>query len=1484
MSRKHYAAPLPPSDQPTTRNYQQEMLDASLVENIIVAQDTGSGKTHIAVLRMKIECDREPRKVSWFIAPTVALCEQQQDVISKAMGPVGLIHGGLEPKQWTDPGIWKSILQKNRVIVSTPQVLLDALTHGYINLGLEISLLVFDEAHHANDNHPMNCIMRDFYFSLPLRNSTRATSHGPVREERPMILGLTASPMFGGHAAMAFRTLELNLDSVIRSPRDNRDELAAHVHRPVFKHVTFDSPPSWEICHLASQNLQALKSVTVTMNIEQDPYVISLRNQLAKLPPGAERSRVDQKLSKTIRNQSSYTHKGLRDIASAAHAICYDLGPWAADWYLERVVKQALDSASPYAEITTAWQAKEKAYLVEHLNKINITPVSYEPSVIDGGISAKLRVLIRTLGEEKVRSESSNELYSGLVFVTRRDAVLALAAVLEHHPLTSQAFRIGSLIGTSESSQRNTLLDITRKMVGGSQADILSDFRSGDKNLIVATAVAEEGLDIQACGNVIRWDLPNNMVSWAQSRGRARRKRSSFVLMFDSLLDQASIEKFERIENEMVALYSTERQAVKVEQQTGPDPADYEQKVFKVESTGALLTLQAAVTHLNHFCSVIPHTHHGGYLPLYDIDPPDMPQGWHSLESKDQTITPYQGPFGCSLTLPKSLPPGLRLFSVEQRYPSKRSACQHVAFKAYVALYEAGLLNVHLLPLSSVVEPELEEEVKEMLKDVEKRSGTASVTNQLNPWLPVQEQETWWSTKVAIDGLPPMKLLTRIEIPVLAEAELPVLYHPRRGQLRVQIASSKSTSLPPNALDAAQKSTRRLFWSLYGSRMEWSDVDFAYLFTNDFDPELAVWEERRKWAVDQEDDTDTSSTHAANAEAFGKAHGYPTDITWLRDGRSFGKLYRFVRWHFEKLTPEEEEGICAMKVYSRIEDVEVTYPLLVVEPPLNRSNFLLPLPVSTARRKPLYLLAKYSYFELLSSAECELALLIPSILRHLTVAMTVKSLRRSLLRRAPLKDILFHLLTTAITAPVAEDLTNYQRLESLGDAVLKFVVAMNLLATYPLWHEGYLTKRKDHAVANSRLAKEAIKHSLFRWIIRSRFSPKRFKPLYLFVAEPEPPNSAELPVDEVGEEPVVGGGKTRNQVEELSTKMLADVVESLIGAAYLHGGFDLGIQCAKVFGLGLEWAPLQYYVDRVLTRVDLVGDTETPRELVKIERMLDYEFKRKLLLVEALTHASYQFDCHTVSYERMEFLGDALLDMIVVEYLYHVPGKEYAPGDLHIRKSAVVNTHFLAYICLRLSLEVDASMPERAPGGTIVMKPKTTRTHLYQCLQHSCPSILEEQKLTSSCFGKNKDEIEQALQSGKIYPWAALTRLQAPKLLSDMIESLIGAVYLDSGGNVDTVRKLLRTLGVIAYLERIVRDDVDVLHPVSRLSIWAAGKQPKYDYTEERGCVICTITVEGCDPVSAEAEKRGHASEEEARFAAAEKAIALWGVGKSGSM
>ena len=69
-------------------------------------------------------------QVSWFIAPTVALVEQQAEVIRSAIPvSVGTVSGSSEPNQWKDASLWRRILASHRIMVSTPQVLLDALHH-----------------------------------------------------------------------------------------------------------------------------------------------------------------------------------------------------------------------------------------------------------------------------------------------------------------------------------------------------------------------------------------------------------------------------------------------------------------------------------------------------------------------------------------------------------------------------------------------------------------------------------------------------------------------------------------------------------------------------------------------------------------------------------------------------------------------------------------------------------------------------------------------------------------------------------------------------------------------------------------------------------------------------------------------------------------------------------------------------------------------------------------------------------------------------------------------------------------------------------------------------------------------------------------------------------------------------------------------------------------------------------------------------------
>ena len=74
--------------------------------------------------------------------------------------------------------------------------------NGHINLGQDIGLLIFDEAHHVADKHPYNMIMQEQYFRIPLQPSSQ-TGGAPkdgtedLSIARPAVLGLTASPSFG---------------------------------------------------------------------------------------------------------------------------------------------------------------------------------------------------------------------------------------------------------------------------------------------------------------------------------------------------------------------------------------------------------------------------------------------------------------------------------------------------------------------------------------------------------------------------------------------------------------------------------------------------------------------------------------------------------------------------------------------------------------------------------------------------------------------------------------------------------------------------------------------------------------------------------------------------------------------------------------------------------------------------------------------------------------------------------------------------------------------------------------------------------------------------------------------------------------------------------------------------------------------------------------------------------------------------------------
>lgn len=341
----------------------------------------------------------------------------------------------------------------------------------------------------------------------------------------------------------------------------------------------------------SSSNLVSLSNIIKDLNIEDDPHVRDLRSKLANTSAGSpDWRKYDQRLSKVINRGGTFVQKGLKDFERAAIDICNDLGVWAADWFVHQVVERAKEAANPYNNLMASWRLTEKSYLLRLLKKMTLCPVSFYPEDIADDSSDKINVLINCLLQEKEDTEAENDFYSTIIFVQRRDAVLALAEVLKHHPRTKDIFNVGVLLGTSESSHRHSMMDITRSMVKESQEETITRFREGEKTLIVSTSVAEEGIDIQACGSVIRWDPPPNMASWAQSRGRARKQKSTFTVMFEAGGNgQNAVEKWETLEREMMSLIHDPSRDLSAQEDNlldQVDDDDDEDLIYQIISTG----------------------------------------------------------------------------------------------------------------------------------------------------------------------------------------------------------------------------------------------------------------------------------------------------------------------------------------------------------------------------------------------------------------------------------------------------------------------------------------------------------------------------------------------------------------------------------------------------------------------------------------------------------------------------------------------------------------------------------------------------------------------------------------------------------------------------------------------------------------------------------------------------------------------------------
>ncbi|OHE97620.1 RNase3 domain-containing protein [Colletotrichum orchidophilum] len=1305
------------------RAYQSEMLAESMRQNIVVAMDTGSGKTQVAVLRIRAEIERTSSKqIVWFLAPTVSLCNQQFEVLKTQIPEVQIkfLSGDDNVDSWSDQQVWDAVLLNVRIVVSTYQILLDALSHAFVPMS-RLSLIVFDEAHNCVGKSPGAKIMSLFY-------------HEEQRKGRPTphILGLTASPTFGSKVE-SINTLEATLDAVCKSPTMHRDDLLAAVNKPELAYASFQ--PRHELDD--PNSLRSLRTAIQSLDISEDPYVRYLQAE------GTDRSRRD--LISVLKSHDTYIQNQMTSFGRQANHISSELGPWAAEYYIWEVISRFRAAVRAQSVWFDTWKDEEKQYLFHILSQVECQCPS-EDDLSREVVSDKVLVVIEKLLQDKPET-------IGIIFARERATVAVLCHLLTSHKLLRERYRIGAMMGTSQfQAKKKDIWDLSRVEDQRS----LHQFRSGRTNLLVATSVLEEGIDVPACNLVLCFDNPPNLKSFIQRRGRARKKQSKLLMLFDR--SKSLGKEWEMLEAEMKAQYEDQERELErlqeIEQADEP-----KEMIYRVQETGAVLDLDNAKQHLDHLCRILSPGEYIDWRPDYIIH---------------ETIIKGAPDLRATVNLPSYLPASVRSAESELAWKSEQNATKDAAFQAYVKLREAGLINDNLLPFK----PE------DFVPGIDKRAAILQVNGLLNAWNGVAK--AW---KVGNNLRATRILLKDSDGAVQGEYEMVIpVWVPGLRTIPIYLGYNVTWSLefgqqlPIDEL-AGNDDTAVLLALPYGHRWNSAGLQQIVRFSAVGAGDLSLDQIGVKGFV-----PGAMSAHDLTCfirDQSGSPYTYDNVIPNKPAPESVQKMF----YEFEK-APEDVPYL-ALKKWSRRSDFlhrpqsDPSHGPSTVKP----YNRVYPMPWAKVDNIP----AKYAQF----------GVLIPSILHHIETHLVARELSMGILRPLAISDP--SLVLTAISAGSACEPTNYERIEFLGDSILKFSATINVAALNPDWPERLLSFKKDAIVANSTLCKAAIKHGLDRFILTKPFTGQKWRPIY---------------VDDMlqrGEE---------TSTRKISTKTLADIVEALIGASMIDGGLPKALKCMSIFLQQIKWKTLD---DCRQALYDVApSDIELPSTLEPLEQLIGYEFEKKSLLIQSMTHASFNLGNTLGCLERLEFIGDSVLDYVIVNRLFTIE-PPLPHQTMHLLKTAMVNGDFLGFLALEQSVSQDEVIVTGA--GSSGKEPELHHSRfalpLWKFMRHQAPAIGLEQVNVSKRHTALRDEMIEAMEHGTTYPWALLARMQLRKFYSDVFESLLGAVYVDSG-DLEVCAGVVERFGILEYLDRILRDEVHVLHPKEELGHLADNKTVTY--------------------------------------------------------
>ena len=458
------------------REYQKTILETCKKQNTLVVLPTGVGKTLIALMLTVERMKKFPTEKILFLAPTKPLVEQHTNYFRKHLpelfADIQEFTGEVPASQR------KKIWQTADIIFSTPQCIANDLKKKLYSLE-NVSLLIEDEAHRCLKNYSYR-IIAELY---------------KLQSNSPLILGLTASP---GAEEEKIKDIckNLSIEALEVRTRDS-DDVKPYLQDLEFTKISLDFPPEMQEIKMPLQKIF-------------QGYVEELKNRNVLFGPANKVSLLElqRRLMFSI-SKGNKNFNNLLAVSSCAQAI-------KIQHALELLETQTLSTFHDYIEklIKEANAAKSKGVqklvskpefsLIIALTR-NLVKIKFEHPKL-----AKIKEIIET-------EKQNNENIKIIIFAQYRDTGSVISKILnEIKGVTSKVF-------VGQAKKKNGKTGESTGLSQKEQKSLIEQFSEGKINILVATSIGEEGLDIPEVNAVIFYEPVPSAIRKIQRAGRTAR-------------------------------------------------------------------------------------------------------------------------------------------------------------------------------------------------------------------------------------------------------------------------------------------------------------------------------------------------------------------------------------------------------------------------------------------------------------------------------------------------------------------------------------------------------------------------------------------------------------------------------------------------------------------------------------------------------------------------------------------------------------------------------------------------------------------------------------------------------------------------------------------------------------------------------------------------------------------------------------------------